>query len=79
VHICSSVCSFWCSEEGESIPLLFDCGVLIHVHGYLVGELLAEKARHDYIFALLSLGFLLLCIGDVIWVLGNRALVEPLK
>jgi len=52
--------------------LLFDCGVLIHVHGYLVGESLAEKAWRDYIFALPSLGFLLLCISDVIWVLGNR-------
>jgi len=63
--------SFWCSKKGESIPLLFDCGVLIHVHGYLVGELLAKKAQHDYIFTLPLLGFLLLCIGDVIWVLGN--------
>jgi len=74
VHVRLCVCGFRCSQEGESIPLLFDYGVLIHVHGYLIGETLAEKALCNYIFALPSLGFLLLCIGGVGRVLGNRGL-----
>jgi len=72
VHVCLCVHSFRCGKDSESVPLLFDCQVAIHVHGYFVGEMLAKKALCDFVFTLPSLGFQVFCRGGIAWVLGNR-------
>ena len=79
MHICLSVRSFRCGKENKSIPLLFDCRVPIHVHGYFVGETLAKKALRDFVFVLPLLSFELLCVREIDWVLGNRGLAGALE